>query len=140
MEILVFVLVVFSILFFSLYLNISKKYNQSTKEFVKLYESYISLQEVNSYISSDPDSADIHKENFIKFLSDSRDWAFEYIEEVQKGLDSFIVEVEPELEYFNHYGAAVAGTILPHDKALQKIYKEFQKLKKLLPESDNDRR
>jgi hypothetical protein len=30
-------------------------------------------------------SADsVHKENFIKFLSDSRDWAFEYIEQSQK--------------------------------------------------------
>jgi hypothetical protein len=36
----------------------------------------------------------IHKENFIKFLSDSRDWAFEYIETSQKT----IKEVSEELK------------------------------------------
>ena len=36
----------------------------------------------------------IHKENFIKFLSDSRDWAFEYIERSQKT----IKEVSDELK------------------------------------------
>ncbi len=37
---------------------------------------------------------EIHKENFIKFLSDSRDWAFEYIEQSQKT----IKEVSEELK------------------------------------------
>ncbi len=77
---------------------------------------------------------DIHKENFIKFLSDSRDWAFDYIEEVQKGLSDFIEEVEPHIEYYNAYGAAVEGMVSPHDKALKKISQEFEKLKSLLPE------
>ncbi len=36
----------------------------------------------------------IHKENFIKFLSDSRDWAFEYIEKSQQT----IKEVSDELK------------------------------------------
>ncbi len=36
----------------------------------------------------------VHKENFIKFLSDSRDWAFEYIEQSQKT----IKEVSEELK------------------------------------------
>ena len=36
----------------------------------------------------------IHKENFIKFLSDSRDWAFEYIETSQKTIE----EVSKELK------------------------------------------
>jgi hypothetical protein len=35
-----------------------------------------------------------HKENFIKFLSDSRDWAFEYIETSQQ----VIQEVSEELK------------------------------------------
>lgn len=83
---------------------------------------------------------DVHKENFIKFLSDSRDWAFEYIEEVQKGLADFIEAVEPEIEYYNAYGAAIEGMVSPHDKALKKISVEFAKLKTLLPEDkDNGR-
>lgn len=83
---------------------------------------------------------DIHKENFIKFLSDSRDWAFEYIEEVQNGLSNFIKEVEPDIDYYNKYGAAVEGMMPAHDKALKKISAEFEKLKTLLPEEKDDKR
>ncbi len=91
-------------------------------------------------IEQSEEALDIHKEDFIKFLSDSRDWAFEYIEEVQKGLNYFIQEVSPEIEHYNNYGSAVEGMISPHDKALKKISVEFEKLKALLPEDKNDRR
>ena len=47
--------------------------------------------QANSSISMSDDT--IHKENFIKFLSDSRDWAFEYIERSQQT----IKEVSDEL-------------------------------------------
>ncbi len=61
------------------------------------------LEELNSQIDNSARMSDdtIHKENFIKFLSDSRDWAFEYIEKSQqtikevsddlkvKGLDNY---------------------------------------------------
>ena len=44
------------------------------------------LQELTSQIKDSMGISDdtVHKENFIKFLSDSRDWAFEYIEQSQK--------------------------------------------------------
>jgi hypothetical protein len=83
---------------------------------------------------------DVHKENFIKFLSDSREWAYEYIENVQGGLKKFIQEVEPQLQHYNKYGAAVEGMMPPHDFALKKITKEFEELKKLLPEEENSGR
>ena len=77
-------------------------------------------------------------EDFLKFVSDSRDWAYHYIEDVQAGLSSFINEVAPQIDYYNEYGAAVEGMIAPHDFALKKISSEFEKLKTLLPE-DYDR-
>lgn len=83
---------------------------------------------------------DLDRENFIKFLSDSREWAFEYIEEVQEGLKKFIDEVEPQIEYYNQYGTVVEGMIPPHDFALKKISKELESLKKLIPENKDDRR
>jgi hypothetical protein len=73
-------------------------------------------------------------EDFLKFVSDSRDLAYEYIESVQAGLQKFIDEVEPQLDYYNKYGAAVEGMVSPHDFALKKISSEFKELKKLLPE------
>lgn len=79
---------------------------------------------------------DIDRENFIKFLSDSREWAFEYIEQVQDGLNKFIQEVEPQLEYYKQYGVVVDGMIPPHDFALKKISKELEELKKLVPQDE----
>jgi hypothetical protein len=59
-------------------------------------------------------SADsVHKENFIKFLSDSRDWAFEYIETSQKT----IKEVSEELKNqgLNNYSEKLMS-LLPEGK------------------------
>jgi hypothetical protein len=73
-------------------------------------------------------------EDFLKFVSDSRDLAYEYIESVQAGLQKFIDEIEPQIDYYDKYGAAIEGMVSPHDFALKKISSEFKELKKLLPE------
>lgn len=75
------------------------------------------LEEANTKLKESTLSSDefVHKENFIKFLSDSRDWAFDYIESSQKT----IKEVSKELE----------------NKGL-KIYSE--KLLALLPKDNNE--
>ncbi|MGA1047403.1 MAG: hypothetical protein ACO3UU_05295 [Minisyncoccia bacterium] len=78
---------------------------------------------------------DIHKENFIKFLSDSREWAFDYIENVQIGLSKFVEEIDPIVSYFDNYGLVVQGS--PHYKDMIKISKEFKELKKFLPQDNN---
>ena len=54
------------------------------------------LEELNSKVNNGIYMSDdtLHKENFIKFLSDSRDWAFEYIEKSQQT----IKEVSDELK------------------------------------------
>jgi len=75
-------------------------------------------------------------EDFLKFVSDSRDLAYQYIESVQAGLQKFIDEVEPQIEYYDKYGAAVEGMVAPHDFALKKISSEFKELKRLLPEDN----
>lgn len=74
-----------------------------------------------------------HKENYLKFVTESRDSAFKYINDVQSALSKFFNEVDPQLEYYNKYGAAVEGMIPPHDFALKKISKEVEDLKIFLP-------
>ena len=73
----------------------------------------------------------VHKENFLKFISESRDWAFGYIEEVQGGLSKFIDELEPEISYFKEYGAI--GAMAPNYYSMKKFVEEYEKLKILLP-------
>jgi hypothetical protein len=78
------------------YLSLFDKLKKCNLALTKLFLENEGLKEItfqNKNIDSQHDDA-IHKENFIKFLSDSRDWAFEYIETSQKT----IKEVSKELK------------------------------------------
>ena len=75
------------------------------------------------------------QESFLKFVSDSRELAYEYIEEVQGGLKKFVNGIESEIAYFDEYG--VVGDAYPHYHSMKKISAEYKDLKKLLPEESN---
>jgi hypothetical protein len=106
------------------------KINQA---FAKLFISHESLQDFIAKNNFEfKNDSDIHKENFIKFLSDSRDWAFTYIEDVQKALDKFITDVEPEIIYFEKYGE-ILSTQRPDYISLKKISEAFKELKSIMP-------
>ena len=92
-----------SISFAIAYLSLFDKLKKCNLALTKLFLENEGLKEVLlQNKNADGQSEDgIHKENFIKFLSDSRDWAFEYIETSQKT----IKEVSEELKNqgLNHY-------------------------------------
>lgn len=71
-------------------------------------------------------------EAFLKFVSDSRDWAYQYIDDVQASLNKFISDIEPEIVYFDEYG--IVGSSFPHYHSMKKISGAYKELKKLLPE------
>ena len=75
-------------------------------------------------------------EAFLKFVSDSRDWAYQYIDDVQESLNKFITDIEPEIAYFDEYG--VASSAYPHYHSMKKISGAYKELKKMIPE-DYDR-
>ena len=127
---------VFILLFFILIIRniqLSIKYARSSKELLqstidknilaeKLFEA-----SARNLLKNDSDS-----EAFLKFISDSRDWAYQYIEDVQKSLNSFITNIEPEILYFDTYGDLMAAE--PNYQAMKKISDSFKDLKKMLPE------
>jgi hypothetical protein len=90
----------------------------------KLMEELKSASNAN-YFANDED-----KENFLKFISDSREWAFDYIEDVQQGLTKFVKEVEPSIIHFDNYGNALWTPITEDMKIISESFKE---LKELLP-------
>lgn len=92
------------------------------------------VQDIFNDTKQDEKDNGVHKENFIKFLSDSRDWAYAYIEDVQTGLQKFVNEIEPEIAYFDEYG--LVGDAYPHYHSMKKISQEYKELKKLLPSED----
>jgi hypothetical protein len=79
---------------------------------------------------------EIANESYVKFLSDSRDWAYNYIEDVQAKLADFSNKVEPQLNYYNTYGSAVQG---PHTILVKEIGKAYEELKAVLPEDNKEK-
>ena len=114
------------------YLSVLHRLSRLTQDFAKLFISHESLQDFvkkNNFNSKSDE--DVHKESFIKFLSDSRDWAFGYIEDVQKGLEKFISYAEPEINHFNETVDISKGT--EYYSFMKKFSKEYKELKKLMP-------
>jgi hypothetical protein len=123
------------------YFSVLKRLEVVSRAFAQMVSLNSSMREAFELSLQSPitkDEQDIHRENFIKFLSDSRDWAFEYIEDVQKQLEEFIKDIEPEIMYFDEYG--VVGDAYPHYHSMKKISSAYKDLKKLLPEEVDDRR
>jgi len=98
--------------------------------------AYAKIEELTSLKDNSDMDNDIHKENFIKFLSDSRDWAYQYIKDVQDGLEKFVNEIGPEIAYFDEYG--LVGDAYPHYHSMKKISAEYKQLKKLLPSEETE--
>lgn len=141
MDILTVVLGIFTLSFAIAYISSVVRMKKMTEEFVKVLISQTQLElAYGNYVKAknSAEGADIHTQNFIKFLSDSRDWAFQYIEDVQVGIKKFMNEVQPQIDYYNKYGIVIEGVVPPHDFALKKISKEIDELKKFLPEEVND--
>lgn len=72
---------------------------------------------------------------FVKFLSDSREWAFEYIENVQQTLTKFNEVYSKELRYVRTYGSVMLDKTL--SSIFAKIDEAYKDVKKLLPEDEN---
>lgn len=78
---------------------------------------------------------DVHKENFIKFLSDSRDWAYQYIENVQSELEKFVSSVDADIAHFDEYGDVLSMT-RPDYVSMKNISQAYKELKKILPSEE----
>ena len=101
----------------------------------KMKTLLVAYSKIELFIASQKDKEsdnDVHKENFIKFLSDSRDWAYEYIETVQSGLNKFVSDVDADISYFDEYGDALSMS-RPDYKSMKNISKAYKELKNLLP-------
>ena len=115
------------------YLSIFSKLKKTQFLLAELYLKNSALEELflKTKVSDISSGEDIHKENFIKFLSDSRDWAFTYIEDVQKSLEKFISSIETEIIHFDEYSSTYKKT--NYDGFMKKISEEYKELKKLMP-------
>jgi hypothetical protein len=74
------------------------------------------------------------QEGFINFLNQSRESAFEYIENVQKTIKTIVTDLDPIVEFHDKYGG-----IFDTDtrNQMQVVSNSFRELKKLIPEEVN---
>lgn len=129
-------LLLLTFLFIVAYASAFQKISQLTKESGKLIIDNIALKKfIDEELNNTKLDQEVHKENFVKFLSDSRDWAFTYIEEVQSGLTKFIEDIKPEIEYFREYGDIVS--MQPNYYSMKKITEAYDELIKFLPKDEN---
>jgi hypothetical protein len=73
-------------------------------------------------------------DGFLKFIEESRNWAFQYIEEVQSALSQFDKEISSKFEWANSYGTVLGDT--SHLNIINEISLAYEKLKMLLPEDN----
>jgi hypothetical protein len=130
-----FIILFFMLVFKNIQLRI--KLSSTTVELLKAHVDKTIISEKLSELSDKKNKlADPSSEAFLKFVSDSRDWAYQYIDDVQKSLDKFITDVEPSILYFDTYGDLMGAE--PNYNSMKKISGAYKELKKLLPE-DYDR-
>ena len=72
-------------------------------------------------------------DDFVKFLSDSRDWAFTYIEDAQDKISEFDKQIQEIAEWNRTYGSVVGDT--PHNSKIEEINLAYDKIRSLLPEN-----
>jgi len=128
--------VIFIVLFFILMADnviMRRRLHKTKAEAVQTYiDMRILVEDLTKKIDEQSTQPIANSEGFIKFISDSRDMAFKYIEEVQSGLKDFIDDIEPEIIYFDEYG--IVGDAYPHYYSMKKISQAYKQLKELLPE------
>ena len=128
---LIFMVLFFVLVFKSFQLRLSV--SLLAKETVKLnIDNFILSEKLLEVSNSIADKSDTSSDAFLKFISDSRDWAYQYIDDVQEGINKFITDIEPEIAYFDEYGEV--GSAYPHYHSIKKISGAYKELKKLLPE------
>jgi hypothetical protein len=100
---------------------------------IKLNElrNFVIVQEAKINANSDP-----VKEDFLRFISESREWAFEYIEEVQKAINDFKINVESHINFFDRFGDVLSNQ-RPDYEALKTISTAYKELIAVLPGEDN---
>jgi adenylate kinase family enzyme len=108
-------------------------------KYVKAHERYIqalvdknAIEKKLQEFIQEKSNKDLEKtDGFVKFISESRDWAFEYIEQTQSVLTEFVEKVGPVLDYYDKYGR------IHESESMNKILDAYQNLITVLPENEN---
>lgn len=116
--------------FISIYGILLYKYMFLKKDYAALLITKINT--IDLYPTQD--EQDIQQESFIKFLSDSREMAFDYIDNAQKQIKEFIDIADKEFAFFDSWGLLSEDQL--YYENMKRVSEEYKKLRSLLPEED----
>jgi hypothetical protein len=129
----VYIVSILTLLYFFIKTNIQKRRLLALYVQVEM-DKYLIVQKLEE-VSKELSAKELAEtDGFVKFISQSRDWAFEYIEEVQKALNEFDKEVSPKLEWANTFGKLAGETV--HTETIKTISEAYDKLKTVLPKDN----
>jgi hypothetical protein len=120
----VILIVLVSIIVLLLIANNFRLFFKNRKMLETLIQSFVERNALEDMIKTQAVSEEKpidQTEGFIKFLSESREWAFNYIEDVQQEITKFGVVLSE-------------AKSLAKDAALKKILAGYEELKKFLPD------
>ena len=118
-------------------ISLKKKNLELARELIQASLDVDLLSEEIAKLNDKLDEQSVEEtDGFFKFVSQSRDWAFEYITTVQDGLKKFARVVGPEIKYFNTYGQAIDSA---HFEALKKISEAYNELTNVMPEEEGEK-
>jgi hypothetical protein len=119
-------------------LKLRSKTKKLTSQVIQISLDKAVISEQLKKVLDQKDSESIEQsEGFLKFVSQSRDWAFDYIEQVQAALLEFRNKVEPQILYAKTYGTTVGEST--HSIIVDKISDAYDDLVKIMPEDDTKR-
>lgn len=117
--------IILSITFILLYL---KQKNKNKIILATTIELLLSNKEQKT---SNKTNEEAHAEDFLRFVSQSRDWAYEYIETAQAGIQEFVDSVGSDIDYMDKYRPPFIS-----EESTNRLINSYQRLKTLLPETD----
>jgi hypothetical protein len=101
-----------------------------THEILQAYiDKNIISEQLRLSLENKVDEESKSRDDFLVFISQSRDWAFDYIETTQAQINSFINNVGPTIDYLEQY----APPILLEEQRLS-IIEGYKTIKSILPE------
>jgi DNA repair exonuclease SbcCD ATPase subunit len=107
--------------------------NEASEKIQALIDKNIIMSEYNKVLQALENKKLEESDDFIKFLSDSRDWAFEYIEDAQEKISEFDKQIQEIAEWNRTYGSVIGD--IPHTSKIEEINLAYDKIRSLLPEN-----
>ena len=121
---------IFLLLFFSLVISNIRLRIKNTEIIIEMFKTNVDKNiQVEQLVNQLEASKNENNDDFLTFVSKSREMAFEYIEDVQVGILEFIDTVGPDIEYMDQY----RPPIILEDTA-ERLITGYKKLKSLIPD------